>query len=402
MGLFNAFQLPPEPCTDPVPWLEREIGHFYAPQLIQCRVCHKLKKADTRLFRAARTSDVLRTTCRACELKTQYGRTLNKRAQMIQQDPSLPAPFKQRMVRMLPDEVRLSKVERLKAYGSAALKREFRTQWRAVSRMISARRDILLRLLAANRKAGSEGHAGGRLHQLRTDAPICASYISELLALYTDIGKRIRNTQSWGKVVDWHMPPKHWQDAVKKLAEHEPGSSHYLFICESMSPWEFTTPDDRAQLERYDMLKLEEGDFTRFTWVSIISRGQGTLMRRMYPATPMPGMPPISRLTPDWLRAYNGYPAPEPETDREPTKQEVLEKRETEMREKRWQTLSDVIREREEREEARKLSAEERFNQAETRHAVAIAQQALDEQRQKELDKLGWENKHAWLDKPRA
>ena len=283
MGLFDAFQLPPEPCTAPIPWLEREIGHFYAPQKIQCRVCRQYKTADSRLFRAAKTSDVLRTTCRKCELETRYGRTLNKRAQLIQQDPTLPTPFKQHLLRALPDEVRMSKVERLKAYSTAERTHTFRKEWRVVSQMITTRRRILLKLLASNRRLGSEGGPGGRLHQLRTESPLCAHYISELLHMYTHVIRRIRSTQVWGKLINWHLPPVHWRASAEHMVDYPPGSSHYHYLCESLSPWEFTTRAERAQLDQLSPMGLPEYDPTRQRWLEIISRGQGSLMRRMYP-----------------------------------------------------------------------------------------------------------------------
>jgi len=293
-----------------VPWLEREIGRFYAPQLIQCRVCLKYKPADPRLFRAIRTSDVLRTTCRGCEHKTAYGRRLTTRANAIKLDPSLPAPFKQHLILSLPDQVRLSKTTRLKRAHGMEHNDAMKAMWRRVAHMISVRRSVLVSVLTASRHTGGEGSPGGRLHQMFTSTPICHSYITELLALYTTIGVRLRNTHEWGEVVDWHLPPKHWRDAIQQLTFCKPETSQYRRLCESMSPWEFTTPADRARLGRYDMLKLEEGDFTRFTWVSIISRGEGMLMRRMYPEMPMPGQPYVGNITPDWMRTYNGYPAP--------------------------------------------------------------------------------------------
>jgi len=395
MGLFDAFQLPPEPCTEPIPWLEHEIGRFYAPQLIQCRVCRKYKTADSRLFRPNKTIDVLRTTCRNCELQTQYGRTLNKRAQMIQQDPTLPAAFKQRAILALPDAVRMSKTARLETTHSAAHKYAFKQAWKKVSHMVSVRRQVLDAQLAASRSTN------GRLHQLRVNAPICASYISELRHLFKQVAARIRNPQVWGPLVNWHLPPAHWRDAIELVDAHHPpyriSETKEKRISESLSPWEFTTPAERTQLERYDIFRLEEHSQVRQQWVELLSYGKGKLLLRMYPEMPMPGMRPIAEITPDWLRAYNGYAAPEVDTAAEPTAEKKAAQSFKEAYDERAKAA--VAAETERRLERERM-AKERVDQAEARHAASVAQQAERERRDQEADAAEWDRLMERLPKP--
>jgi hypothetical protein len=303
MRLLAGTLLVIDDSLPPVAWLETPLGFFDAPQLIQCRVCMKLKETNARNYRNIKKLDRWRTTCRKCEDKTAYGRRAVARANRIKLDPVLPEAVKAYEMSELPAVVANSRSQRLKRFHTAEHVAAFNAMWRKVAHIVAVRRQILAQLIQANRRLSPPG----KLATLMSESWVVNDYVEAVLGLFTIVNQRLKEVDTWIDAVDGHLPPDHWQDAIKALIWHKRATGEYLDICRRMSPFEFTTRAERERLASIDPTRvLDSRDSACVRWVHILSRGRQTLQNHMYPGMAWPGSPTIDSITPDWMREYNG------------------------------------------------------------------------------------------------
>lgn len=296
MPIFDALQVHAPDSTDPVPWLESPLGLFTVPQLIQCRVCMHLKKANAKNFRNVETLDQFRTTCKPCEYKTVKGRSTAVRQRLIEQDPALPEAVKATLLNAVPGIVRASK----KDLGDAKRAAYMRRSWDPVRMLVSRRRELL------DARVRASAFTKGTLYHCMKEHPRTDEYVRRVLALYSTVISRLRRIDRWLDHTGWHYPPAHWVSRIGK----DNDAIMYL------DPWEFTTAGERAELTLYDPKGPNAGEEERHDWNQAVFQ-RGTIRYHVYPDLGPPDFMPVQ--CPAWLCRFNGYPMPEkPTIERDP------------------------------------------------------------------------------------
>jgi hypothetical protein len=304
MNLLAGTLLVVDESLPPVAWLERPLGFFDAPQLIQCRHCLALKEANAKNYRNIKKIDRFRTTCRKCEDKTTYGRRAIARANRVKLDPALPDAVKAYELAELPAVVANSKSTLIKQARTKEHTYAFSAMWRKVAHIIAIRRQVLAQLVQASKRSVELGV----LAALMQESWVVSDYVDAVLGQYSTINDRLKDVDTWYDTIGGHLPPDHWQKCIQALVFHRnKASREYRGICERMSPWEFTTLEERNRLSALDPLnRLDEREEKHARWTRLISRGTQVLMRRMYPGTAWPDYPALDDITPEWMREYNG------------------------------------------------------------------------------------------------
>lgn len=286
------------PSFDPPSWSdwhEKPLGHHDAPQLIQCRACHKLKHAHHLHFRPIRASDRFRTKCRACEQKTRYRRTIDARMadiRLLTDHRRYPGGTSDEeraaLMLRLPDEIAESKSARLRAARAAEFDEDFRRLWKGVRKIVSARRAALVRRIEQSQRLGSPHGLWG---VMQAD-PTCASYVRAVLAVYSSVVTRLR-LAPWRAAIGRHLPPGRWQAVV---ANPTPD------MMMEVSPFEFTTKAERDMLSRMDPEKHACHDW--FRHISDSGRSNGTVKFHVYPLLLRNGRT-RHETSPPWLLAWS-------------------------------------------------------------------------------------------------
>lgn len=296
---FDPDVLPP---AQPV---ERMLGFFDAPQLIQCRRCRELKRASHLHFRNIRQkTDRFRTTCRKCEKKSDYAQSVTGRLSALRNRPLL--TDKERAVLMAGDgtvlrpsvaeQVNADRKAKLRATRLKAVDAAFREQWTEVRKLVAWRRaQLALRLERSKWLFEKEGAQAG-LYYVMHHSPTAARYVRTLLAIYSAIVARLRNLKTWRQTIGMRRPPAHWLHAVES-------SNHKAWM--RVSPLELATNEERALLKRLDPDK-HEGEIDWRLMVSETGRVNATLVYHVYPLLTPDGPIKLSETSPAWLKAFNG------------------------------------------------------------------------------------------------
>lgn len=281
----------------------RNLGYFDAPQLIQCRRCHTLKKAHNANFRNIRgKADRFRFTCRNCERKTAYARTVDAKINAIRNRPGL--TDEERAVLILGDgtPLRPGLLEQVSEQRKAKLRRArlvhvddtFRQSWTEVRKAVAARRVDLDQRIRANRAYNAKYGSQTGVAYCMAVHPQCERYMRLVLATYSSVVARLRNLDEWRKVVDGHMPPRHWLDAIT-------GKAGKL----SVSPFEFTTREERRALRLADPAKVDGPCSADWQFmVANTGRANGAMQYHVYPLW-LPSGKTIAQMSPPWLLAFN-------------------------------------------------------------------------------------------------
>lgn len=294
--------MPSDP--DPIEPATRLLGFFEAPQLIQCRKCKALKKALNVNFRNIRgKTDRFRFTCRNCERQTAHARTVDAKIAAIRNRPLLTDAERAALIEGDSTPLRPGVAEQVSAATRArrrkarvvTLEDTFRQSWHEVRKAIAARRvDLDNRLRSAKYFADkSRGQTG--VHYCRQAHPQCERYVRLVLATYSSVVSRLRHIREWRQTIGLHMPPKHWIDALGK------GKAGLMEV----SPFEFTTAEEREALRRADPAKA--GGACAADWSYMVAdsdRKNATMKYHVYPLWLANGKT-IAQTSPDWLKRFN-------------------------------------------------------------------------------------------------
>lgn len=274
-------------------WHEKPLGLHEAPQLIQCRACRMLKRASHLHYRPIRSSDRFRHKCRICEQKTRYRHTLAARmadVRLLVDPKRFPggASDEERaaLYERLPAEVAESRSARLRDARAAEFDEDFRRLWKAARKIVSARRDMLVRRIEQSKRLGS-----GLWAVMQAD-PTCASYVRAVLAVYSSVVARLR-LAPWRAEIGKHLPPQRWQAVIDN-----PTPAMMMEV----SPFEFATRIERDMLSRMDPEKHNCHDW--FRHVSDSGRSNGTLKYHVYPLLLRNGRT-RQETSPPWLLAWS-------------------------------------------------------------------------------------------------
>lgn len=285
----------------PIEPVERLLGFFDAPQMIQCRRCKTLKRAAVTHFRNVnRKTDRFRTTCRKCEKKSEYARSVNGKLAAIRNRPLLTE--EERATLMIGDgtvlrpgvaeQVSEAKRERCRAARIKRFSADFELEWTEVRKVVAWRRDQLVLRIAQSKRRDRAGIAAAMEYSLNV-----RGYVNTLLSVYSAIVARMRKMAVWHSIIGDHLPPAHWRAAIKP-----PLSTHARI---RVSPLELATAEERGLLRRLDPEKLNDYYWTEAVLLNA-DRVNGTLIYHVYPLLTPDGPIKLSETSPAWLKAFNG------------------------------------------------------------------------------------------------
>lgn len=303
LAYYNSRKNPGEaPLTHQNPpewsdWHERLLCAPDAPDAIQCRHCNCVKRATNANFRNIRTTDRWRTTCRACERKSQYHRSMRGKFAAINNDPRLPDAARAVAVQAAVQQKRDNKAK------AAKLARfdSFRLQWRWVAKIVAARR-AMLQVRVLNSRNQNET-CRSTLAQCMADSRNVADYINAVLALYSTVAARLRNADVWLNEIGYHLPPANWMEVVAKLSSGAYTERQINPELMRVSPWEFTTHEERAALLSMHPRTVQGiGHPTTAAFEMLIDKG--TIGYHICPERMPRDVPALT--PPEWLKTYNG------------------------------------------------------------------------------------------------
>ena len=268
-------------------WIEKPLGFFDAPQLIQCRNCREFKPADQRVFRNVRKTDVFRKVCRKCEHKLQYYKSTRGKAAAARNNPHVPE--QQRHANAAQAVVDGKK--RLSALGRAKADAQLRAEWVLVRKAIAQRRAML-----ATKISASQRMSGGLWTAIQQYESI-ERYVRSVLGTYTAIIARMRSPAAWIEEIGRHRPPEHWRALGKNPSREQ---------MMSVSPWDFATAEERMHLTQLDP-DDDRYPYVQEPWQALVYGRGRTLEHHVYPHKTDPAFNNAAR-EPLWLREHNGYP----------------------------------------------------------------------------------------------
>lgn len=321
--------MPSETDDQAVP-AERLLGHFDAPQIIQCRVCMTLKPAQPLFFRNIRTTDRFRKTCRKCEQKSAYHRSLVGKSAAVRNDPRLQrAGLVQRELTALHQEhARQSNANKAKGRAKQ-LDAQFTRYWTATRRLVVRWRTMTYEILTNNSRLSTP--QGARVCNMRmvNDMlnveynPRIEHYLRLRLGVMSEIVKRMRSMDEWARLIGLHMPPRQWRDFIDKIGDTVVTDKQLIDAgLFELDPFVFATKDEIASLMAHSPTTLiKQGGLSmheQLLWEKRITRhallGVGGKRPQLFHLL-QPGMRlnPVTLMlenvpaeVPAWLAQFNG------------------------------------------------------------------------------------------------
>lgn len=320
----------PSETDDQVVPAERLLGHFDAPQIIQCRVCMTLKPAQPLFFRNIRTTDRFRKTCRKCEQKSAYHRSLVGKSAAVRNDPRLQrAGLVQRELTALHQEhARQSNANKAKGRAKQ-LDAQFTRYWTATRRLVVRWRTMTYEILTNNSRLSTP--QGARVCNMRmvNDMlnveynPRIEHYLRMRLGVMSEIVKRMRSMDEWARLIGLHMPPRQWRDFIDKIGDTVVTDKQLIDAgLFELDPFVFATKDEIASLMAHSPTTLiKQGELSmheQLLWEKRITRhgllGVGGKRPQLFHLL-QPGMRlnPVTLMlenvpaeVPAWLAQFNG------------------------------------------------------------------------------------------------
>lgn len=313
---------------DPIVPAERLLGRFDAPQIIQCRVCMTLKPAQPLFFRNIRTTDRFRKTCRKCEQKSAYHRSLVGKSAAVRNDPRLQrAGLVQRELTALHQE-HAQQSNANKAKGRAKqLDAQFTRYWTATRRLVVRWRtmtyeELHKRHIIARQQPANSVQATGDMFNAEFN-PRIEHYLRMRLGVMSEIIKRMRSMDEWARLIGLHMPPRQWRDFIDKMGDNIVTDKQLIDAgLFELDPFVFATKDEIASLMEHSPTTLiKQGELSmheQLLWEKRISRhgllGVGGKRPQLFHLL-QPGMRlnPVTLTlenvpaeVPAWLAQFNG------------------------------------------------------------------------------------------------